>query len=99
MRSLDLKSLVAAKRPAGKGRKDICLVGSRSPHDRRSSRMASTALPYLGSEMRESASPELDASHCPSSLESPVGSGRRAPNIVLRADLIRYCLGHKGGSI
>ena len=43
-------------------------------------RMASTGLPYLGSETPDarSASPKLDASHCPSSLESPVGSVRQS---------------------
>jgi hypothetical protein len=30
MRSLELKSLAAAKRPVGEGRDDICLVGSQS---------------------------------------------------------------------
>src|SRR6267142_6059549 len=65
MRSLELKSLVAAaKRPVGKGRDDKCLVRSRS-------RVTGVALEwhqlrYLILEarrpMRESASPKLDAS-------------------------------------
>jgi hypothetical protein len=50
MRSLDLKSLVAAaKRPHGKGESDIGQAGSRSRVTGVLSRKASTALPYLGS--------------------------------------------------
>ena len=81
MRSLDLKSLVAAaKRPVGKGRDDKCLVRSRS-------RVTGVALEWhqlrclileAGRPMRESASLKLDASRCPLSLESPVGSARQS---------------------
>jgi hypothetical protein len=79
LRSLELKSLAAAKRPIGKGRDDKCLVRSRSG-------VTGVALEwhqlrYLILEarrpMRESASLKLDTSHCPSSLESPVGSARQ----------------------
>src|ERR1700736_2031178 len=49
-----------------------------APHDRRSSRMVSTALPFLeaGRLMRGSASLKFDASRCPLSLDSPVVSAR-----------------------
>src|SRR6202030_4760720 len=42
--------------------------------------MASTGLPYLEARRptRESASPKLNISRCPSSLESPVGSARQS---------------------
>ena len=53
MRSLELKSLVAAaKRPVGKGRDDKCLVRSRSRVTGVALRMASTGLPYLGSRTK-----------------------------------------------
>jgi len=69
---------IAAKRPVGKWRDDKCLVRSRS-------RVTGVALEWhqlrclileARRPMRESASPKLDASRCPLSLDYPVLSAR-----------------------
>ena len=53
MRSLGVgRVFAAAKRPVGKGRDDICLVGSQSPMTDVALRMASTGLPYLVSRTK-----------------------------------------------
>jgi hypothetical protein len=65
---------------SGKERDDICLVRSRS-------RLTGVALDWhqrrclileAGRPMRESASPKLDASRCPLSLDLAVGSARQS---------------------